>query len=364
MSGDRNETFWTVLTPDTWLESPRSMSFSTLRELEACPRRWALRRATYVGVLDRRAYPSPPNMAAIEGTVVHLSLQTIASALAESGCPSLSDVTAITTLRKLGGYTAVVQASLEQALQAHEGNPRAVPILHRVRQRLNGRVPELRARVQKQVARVHPVSRTGGGTATVSRSAGQSRRPLLRGSYSEVRLQAIEMGWHGIADLITISEKGCEIRDFKTGASAEDHEMQLRVYALLWARDKELNPKAQPATRLVLSYDEADVELSAPNEEQHRHLQDDLRRRTERAVGDLGVQPPRARPSSKSCAHCPVRQLCGEYWEWCAREDSMYQSASPEFGDVQVRLTGRHGSRSWDGTDVLVDPHAVQTECP
>ena len=349
MSGDQIAKFWTIVSPATWPELPRSMSFSTLIELEACPRRWALKRADYVGVLDTRGYPDPPSLPTIEGTVVHLSLQIVASALVESGCPSLSHETAIATLRRLGGFTVVVQSSLERALKSYDRNPRAVPILDRVRERLNDRVPELRAKVQKQVARVQPVSRAGVGTSAVSRSLGRSRRRLLRGSYSEVRLQAPEIGWHGIADLVTISDRGCEIRDFKTGGSTEDHEMQLRIYALLWARDGELNPAAQSATRLVVSYDDVDMEVSAPDEKQHRHLQEDLARRTERAVADLGSQPPKARPSSDNCARCPVRQLCGEYWKWCGREDSMYQSASAEFGDAQVRLTGRHGPRSWDG---------------
>ena len=204
MSGDQIAKFWTIVSPATWPELPRSMSFSTLIELEACPRRWALKRADYVGVLDTRGYPDPPSLPTIEGTVVHLSLQIVASALVESGCPSLSHETAIATLRRLGGFTVVVQSSLERALKSYDRNPRAVPILDRVRERLNDRVPELRAKVQKQVARVQPVSRAGVGTSAVSRSLGRSRRRLLRGSYSEVRLQAPEISWHGIADLAAV----------------------------------------------------------------------------------------------------------------------------------------------------------------
>ena len=328
MSDDAHASFWTALIPTSWPRSPHYMSFSTLVELEACPRRWALKRASYIGALDTPGYPARPNLAAIEGTVVHRSLQTIVSALAKSGAPSLSHEKAISTLRGLGGFTAVVQHSMEGTLSSYEDNPRAGPVLDRVRGRLNGRIPQLRARVQKQVVRVGPAARMVGGTGTVSRATGQSRHRLLRGAHSEVTLHANDMGWHGVADLIEISEKRCEIRDFKTGVPREDHEIQLRIYALLWARDKELNPESQPATRLVLSYDNADVEVLVPDQEQHRHLEEDLRRRTDLALAELGSHPPEARPSSENCAHCSVRQLCGEYWTWCKREDSTYESKS------------------------------------
>lgn len=348
MSDDGLGSFWTALNPTSWPLSPHYMSFSTLVELEACPRRWALKRASYIGVLDTPGYPARPSLPAIEGEVVHRSLQAIVSALARSGAPSLFDEKAISTLRALGGFTAVVQHGIELTLSPYEGNARAGPVLDRVRARLNDRVSQLRATVQKQVARIAPAARAGGGTGTLSRAAGQARHRLLRGAHSEVILQASDMEWHGVADLITISEKRCEIRDFKTGVPREGDEIQLRIYALLWAKDRELNPESQLVTRLVLSYGNTDVDVLVPDEEQQRHIEEDLRQRTDIALAHLGSDPPEARPNSENCAHCSVRQLCGEYWTWCKRADSTYES-SREFGDAQVRLTDRHGPRSWDG---------------
>ena len=108
MPQDRLEISWQVSRPSLWPEAPPWMSYSTLSDLEACPRRWALSAAEYPNVWEGSGYPRPPRQAALEGTVVHLSLQKITHALVGSGCASLSDENVISTLRKLGGYTAVV----------------------------------------------------------------------------------------------------------------------------------------------------------------------------------------------------------------------------------------------------------------
>lgn len=109
--------FWRVLRPAAWPAAPKWMSFSTLLELEACPRRWALSTADYPEVWKHRGYPRQPHPAALEGTVVHLSLRRIISALVVRGCPSLADEGAISAMRDLGGFTAVICDSLEGALQ-------------------------------------------------------------------------------------------------------------------------------------------------------------------------------------------------------------------------------------------------------
>jgi hypothetical protein len=121
------------------------------------------------------------------------------------------------------------------------------------------------------------------------------------------------------------------------------------VYALLWARDRELNPDGRLADRLVLSYDEGDVEVPALGEEELHHLEDELRRRTTQALADLQVDPPQARPGPEICVYCPVRQLCEEYWPWHARHGLGSESARTGFGDVQIKVAAQHGPSSWDG---------------
>ena len=325
------------------------MSFFVLHGLETCPRQWALSAAEYPNIWDKRGYPRPLRRATIEGTVVHLSLQNIAYALAQRGCSSLADENAVSTLRELGGYTAVVFKSLDQVLRSYEANPRATPMLEAMRSRLESRIPELRAKVQKLLARIDPKPSSSGSRTRSDRRAGTARRELANGVYTEIELRADQLGWHGVADLITISDTACEIRDFKTGALAENHQFQLQVYALLWARDRQLNPKGRLATRLVLSYDWGDTDVPALGDDELRLLEDELRGKTTRALADLHYDPPEARPSPDNCSYCPVRQLCEDYWAWHAQQSSDNQSYKNGYGDIQMKVSGQHGPRSWDG---------------
>ena len=349
MPQDKAGSSWRVCRPSAWPEAPSWMSYSTLSVLETCPRRWALSTAEYPSMWEESGYPRPPEQAALEGTVVHLSLQKITLALVERRCLSLTDESAISALRELGGYTAVVVGSLKLALEPYERNPRAAPVFEDIRRRLSARVPELRSRVQRLLTRIRPAEhRTGGLEPAVNHPGVEYRSQLLHGSYAEVEIRAIAMGWRGFADLLTLSNMECEIRDFKTGVPKQEHVFQVRTYALLWARDCDLNPTGRLADRLVLSYDEGDTEVPAPDEREIRQLEDELRRRTAEALTNLQADPPEARPSPQNCDHCPVRHLCEEYWHLHARQRAT-SVANSGFGDVQIGLTGQHGLSSWDG---------------
>lgn len=279
---------------------------------------------------------------------MHLALQTIAGALVERGCPSLLDESAISTLRELGGFTAIVRRSLEGALQPYEENPRAASALDGIRHRLVGRVPELRSRVQRFLSRIHPEPRAARPGDPNTHPKVERRHPLPLGSHSEVKLRVPELGWHGIADLVSISTTSCEIRDFKTGTLRQEHEFQLRTYALLWARDNDLNPSGRRAHKLVLSYEQGDIDVPAPSLQELRVLEDELRERTASALTALHIDPPKARPSPENCQYCSVRQLCDDYWQWHTRQDNDRESFSGQFADLQIKLIDRHGPRSWD----------------
>lgn len=349
MPGSRNTGFWRVLRPSAWPRLPSWMSFSTLIELETCPRRWALTTAEYPNLWKYPGYPSLPHQSALEGTVVHLSLKKITDALAEGNCPSLRDERAMLTLRELGGYTAIIMGSLDRALVEYEENPRVAPTLDTIRKQLADRAPEFRTRVQRFLSRICLQPRAVRPGETAIQRKGASRHPLPHGSHAEVLIQASELGWRGVADLLILSSERCEIRDFKTGASKQEHDVQLRTYALLWARDRDLNPVGRPADRLVLSYDSGDSEVPAPSDDELRSLEDELRGRTVNALAHLKPNPPEAQPGPEKCVYCPVRHLCEDYWNSHARLGASNESAKVGFGDIQIKLCSQHGPRSWNG---------------
>ena len=325
------------------------MSFSTLSELEACPRRWALSVADYLHVWEKRGYPPRPQITALEGAVVHLALQKITHVLAKHGCTSLREACAFSALKELGGYTAIIAECIDCALHPYEGNPRAAPILDTARQRLSTRVPDFRIRVQKLLSRISLASSNGASLRATAHGINEYRHQLFHGSHAEVELQVPELDWHGVADLLTLTSGFCEIRDFKTGISKPQYEFQLRIYALLWSLDRNLNPSGRLADKLVISYDENDVEIPAPREDELRFLEDEIRRRTAVVLADLRLNPPDARPSQESCVYCSVRQLCEDYWKWNVREEKGGESPENQFTDLQIRLSARHGPASWDG---------------
>lgn len=350
MSPNSSAGVWYVSRPSAWAQSPSWLSFSTLLDLEACPRRWALSSADYPNIWKRHGYPRVPQSAALEGTMVHLALQRIMRALVERRCSSLLDKSAIATFRELGGYTAILMHSLDSALQPYEENPRATPVLEGVRRRLIGRIPELRVRIQRLLSRIHHVSSAASSVPATRQAGGQPRNQLLLGSHTEVELRVPELGWHGIVDLLTISTDLCEIRDFKTGIPKQEHDFQLRIYALLWDRDTVLNPSRRLADKLVLSYEQCDVQVPAPTADNLRLLEGEVRERTVAALASLQSDPAEARPSRDNCAYCSVRHLCEEYWRWQAHaggDDP--ESANTLFTDLQIKLSCRHGPSSWDG---------------
>ncbi|MFH2056079.1 MAG: PD-(D/E)XK nuclease family protein [bacterium] len=350
MSGGRNTNFWRVLRPTAWPEAPLWMSFSALMELEVCPRRWALTTAEYSDLWNNRGYPSVTQPAALEGTVVHLSLQKITGALVENGCLSLADESAILTLRQLGGYTSIIMDSLARVLLPFRENPRAAPALDGIRTRLTARAPELRTRVQKFLSRIRPEPRAVvHGETVIHREETPRRHALQHGAYTEVLLQAPELGWRGVADMLILSATQCEIRDFKTGAPKEEHKAQLWTYALLWARDAGLNPSGRLADKLVLSYDAGDVEVPSPGASKLCSLEDEIKKRSTAAFVDLRSGNPQARTSLDNCMYCVVRHLCEEYWLWLMRHYPKSESAKRKHVDIQIKLSSRHGPNSWDG---------------
>lgn len=345
-----DKTHWRVITPASWPAPPAEMSVSAHAEIEECPRRWALSAAEYPELWSGRGYPPKLQVAALAGSVVHLALEIITKQLTRAGVPSLSDPSAPQVLRALGGYTRVVEECVERILKRYSDNPRAGALMEHAQRTLRGQVPTLRARVQSMLSRLRlPKGASGSAAPSTSKPSGPAPRlPLASGTYPEVEVRAKTIGWKGKVDLLVLDDDACEITDFKTGAADEAHKFQVRAYAVMWRLDDELNPSGRVADRLVLAYESHDVDVAAPSASEIDDLGYDLRARRQAAEAALAARPPSARPSSESCRYCGVRQLCDAYWASAAQA----VSDDGRFGDVELRITGRHGPTSWDAVVV------------
>lgn len=326
-----------------WPPSPEWMSYSSLREIEGCPRRWALRRATYAGIWDRPGYPDLPSLHSLVGEVVHLSLQTAFRALTRQGCDSARTPAAVRVLRDLGGYSAIVESAIQAKLDSLASNPRVDKRLLQYRHELMMKVPELRRRVQEVVTRSNLSPR-------LRIASPESVRPhaLSYGSYTEIEVRAHAMRWLGRVDLINLSSDACEIIDFKTGSEQQTHVTQLQTYALLWYRDELLNPTGRLPTRLALVYPTRDIDVALPGIPELAQFEADLRLRGEDSRRAIERRPPEARPSAETCSMCSVRQLCDEYWQYIGNGQVGSAGEEPTLGDVEVVVRARRGPKSWD----------------
>jgi hypothetical protein len=339
-----------------WPAPPKVWSYSSLHEAEECPRRWMLLRAGYPGVWTRSGYPRRPILPALVGVAVHRVLELILLALHEGACESLETECAVEVLKELGGFSMLANRAIDELLVDLQGNPRVANRASRFRSDLSLRVPEIRRRVQGLISRTVLLPVRVDGSSGDQRPG---RAPLAPGSHPEVELVSRELRFVGRADLVTIDQDTCTITDYKTGSSDARHTDQLRIYALLWGRDAELNPRRTPAGRLVVAYATHDEIIEGPSELSLSDLAQQLVSRTSEADGELNRRPPPAKPAPSTCQYCSVRQLCEEYWA-ALRGGGMGDTPGkpPDFLDCEAFVVRRNGPRSW-----LVDagPHAERT---
>lgn len=330
-----------------WPKPPDLMSITALTNIEACPRRWALATASYPDIWGQRGYPERPNKWALFGRVVHLALRTVTNALLEHGCPTANDPSAVSVLRLLGGHSKILTDAIEKTVESYASNPRAVTAIEEIRRLLLDMRPQLRHAVQSHLAALEfPTRRRSSPAGGGSRG---ERVPLQTGTYAEITLVAKDLGWTGRVDLIALSSDRTAIIEFKSGEAVADHELQLRVYALLWYLDRELNPSSSRASTLVLSYASGRVELPTLTDEDLRTLEAELRRQTESASLLLAAIPPTARPGADKCPTCQVRHMCDVYWEACGSSALDNSERDPTFPiDCALRITGPRDSFSWE----------------
>jgi hypothetical protein len=335
-----------------WPKRPDLWSYSSLKEVESCPRRWMLTRAQYPDLWSGSGYPTIPAIAALFGDVVHGALETIVKALVAAGCESTRVAGAAQVLRQLGGITAVVEHALTDRLARLDGNPRMDGDRgRRLGREIKDRVPEARAQVQAYLSRTalpagsQPKGAAipdGGNTGSSSRP---QRRPVGAGAHPEITLTADELRLTGRVDLLTVADDAVRITDYKTGVEDPSHLDQLHTYALLWDLDRAANPSGRKVTDLTAAYPSREVSVPGPAEAKLRVLQQTFESRIAAADAELAAPMPAAITREDTCGFCQVRQLCGEYWDQVVPAPA---SVSPgAWFDYQGIVGPQNGVRSW-----------------
>ncbi len=330
--------FYRAVPPTVWPPPPKRLSHSAIADIETCPRRWALAHSEYPLLWSGKGYPHRPNLGTLSGRVAHLALERISRAVSEADDPTFAG--AAIHLRALGGISRVLAECASVEIARLDDNPRVRHRSAALESELARRIPELRLVVQSALNRVLAGAEASPAT---DRQGPSLRRALGIGYHSEVELTPDGMAWVGYADAIRLTEDACEIIDYKTGEPSPSHDDQVRLYALLWARDSVVNPTSRLATRLVLVYPRTVREVDPPTLADLQTLERQMRDRAAAAEVELLHSPPKAKVTPDGCKFCDVKQLCQEYWT-SRSQSHLAVLPEPWARSLQGVITGQRGN--------------------
>lgn len=340
-----------VLASDAILPSPPAFwSYSSLKEIEACPRQYMLSRASYPELWSDRGYPPVPNVPAIMGEAVHGALETIVKALVEVGCESSRAPGAFEVFKSLGGITGLIEQAVTAQLDLIKTNPRVDDErCRRLTREIGDRIADARGQVQEYLSRAKLLAKPANAAEPAQGPAGQEspafgRRPVGAGAHPEVTLADENLRLMGRVDLLAVGDAHAEIIDYKTGAEDSGHLDQLRLYALLWNLDRVVNPTGVPAAELTAAYQSHDVTVAAPTAGELLDLEEAVRARIAAADALVANDSPPAYPSAELCGMCPVRNLCDAYWASVAPDPSAVKNG--DWFDYEGIVGPANGIRS------------------
>jgi hypothetical protein len=263
---------------------------------------------------------------------------------------------AVAMMRDLGGFSALLESATERAIRPYMNNPRAQGQLDAIGRALRSNFPDLRRRAQTLLLNVNMRGPDVRPSKGVTPEAGpRVRRPLGEGAHAEVEVTVPLIRWKGRIDLLTIAGEECEIVDFKTGDAVEERALQVRIYALLWSKDAELNPQMRLATSLVVAYTSGQTSVPAPTAGGLADIERELIERT-KGVSDVTQGKPVARPSQENCRYCEVRHLCDEYWTDGVQAAIHANEDGSDIRDAELVVGTRLGTSNWRTTARISPP--------
>lgn len=352
-----------------WPTTPGLWSYSSLKEMEVCPRRWMLSHASYPDLWERWGYPSLPVVPAIFGNVVHGVVERLAQALAVAGIESAIPAAVINVLGDQGGWRAIVMKEIEQELSRFDDNPRvSAERIDRVREEVIRRAPQAADQVKVFLGRgaLPPRRRSSSVEMSAQGKSRSSRLPAAPGTHAEREVCADTLRLTGRIDLLVIDDEDVTVVDFKTGDEDAAHDDQVRLYALLWSLDEQTNPGGRPATKLEVAYPSITRAVEPPDEEALCALESTTAGRIAAADDITQEASPIATPSPEVCRFCQVKHLCDVYWPTIP--PAVSETSTEEWFDFEGRALRPHGSRSWylEATNSIAEVlvRTVETNVP
>ena len=308
--------------PTVWATPPSRYSFSSLRSIQACPRKWQLLHSEWG---SQKRFPQRPHPKTLEGTIVHEAIELLIRALGRRGLPSIGSFRFQEAIKAIDFWGFFVRETDKWNARLAE-HPRAGPqfVLRTPPRELANRAIRLfRERYKPLDGEPAPLA-----DAPKSNGSAPDLMASLRakGALTEEEIDHPELPFGGIIDLVELNEDHVIVVDFKTGKEKEDHERQIHLYGLLWWRRTGVCPE-----RAVVQYLNHRREFTVAVEHLNT-LEANLSTEISQAASALAQHPAEAKPGP-DCGMCPARARCAEGW-------TFIQASQPASGagvvDVEV----------------------------
>ena len=337
--------------PGNFTGEHRIWSASTLNEIEECPKRFALRRASFPEIWSRAGFPNRISAAQVKGIVVHEVVSMIMNSVQNSS--ELAEKSVMSFLKERGGYLELLKIILDKELLSANSNPRADLMVEAIKREILADLSELRGQVQyfvKESINKLPTasSRVENEEIIEIPSATFQILPIN----SEYKIVDSEFPIEGYLDLLLTNEEVDHIIDYKTSKTIHDEYWdQLSLYAWLWYRSAKNLRKGDcrievisganlSESRVIKIEDLPAIQMSVLDRIKNAELS---------ITGEIV-----AKPSADSCRFCPVKVMCNSYWNM-----NENQSTEAKWSDMRIKTMGNLGGNAWSVSILSDDTPAM-----
>lgn len=337
--------------PGNFTGEHRIWSASTLNEIEECPKRFALRRASFPEIWSRAGFPNRISAAQVKGIVVHEVVSMIMNSVQNSS--ELAEKSVMSFLKERGGYLELLKSILDKELLAANSNPRAELMVEAIKREILADLSELRGQVQyfvKESINKLPVASSRVGNEEINEIPSTTFQILPINS--EYKIVDSEFPIEGYLDLLLTNEVIDHIIDYKTSKTIHDEYWdQLSLYAWLWYRSAKNLRKGDcrievisganlSESRVIKIEDLPAIQMSVLDRIKNAELS---------ITGEIA-----AKPSIDSCKFCAVKVMCNAYWKM-----NENQSTEAKWSDMRIRTTGSLGGNAWSVSILSDDTPAM-----
>ena len=337
--------------PGNFTGEHRIWSASTLNEIEECPKRFALRRASFPEIWSRAGFPNRISAAQVKGIVVHEVVSMIMNSVQNSS--ELAEKSVMSFLKERGGYIELLKSILDKELLSANSNPRAELMVEAIKREILADLSELRGQVQyfvKESINKLPAASSRVENKEINEIPSTTFQILPINS--EYKIVDSEFPIEGYLDLLLTNEVIDHIIDYKTSKTIHDEYWdQLSLYAWLWYRSAKNLRKGDcrievisganlSESRVIKIEDLPAIQMSVLDRIKNAELS---------ITGEIA-----AKPSIDSCKFCAVKVMCNAYWKM-----NENQSTEAKWSDMRIRTTGSLGGNAWSVSILSDDTPAM-----